>query len=170
MADPFLGEIRLASFAAAPRGWALCNGQLLSINQNQALFSILGTTYGGDGRVNFALPDLRARMPLHFGASMPIGQRGGEAAHTLTASEIPAHTHALMASSDVATGALPANATPAVKGRGGKDMYAPGGSPPVALHPSAISSTAAAAPHDNMQPYLTVSFIIALQGIFPSRD
>src|SRR6476620_11821125 len=98
MAEPFLSEIRIMSFVFAPRGWALCNGQLLPINQNQALFSLLGTTYGGDGRVNFALPDLRGRAPMHEGQFHTLGERAGESAHTLTQSEMPAHIHSLAAS------------------------------------------------------------------------
>ena len=103
MAEPFLAEIRLMSFQFAPKGWALCNGQLLPINQNQALFSLLGTTYGGDGRVNFALPDLRARVPIHVGSGHTLGERGGEQAHTLSVAEIPTHAHSLNATSAAGT-------------------------------------------------------------------
>jgi microcystin-dependent protein len=170
MATPFIGEIRVTSFGLPPRGWALCNGQLLAINQNQALFSLLGTTYGGNGVNNFALPDLQGRAPLHFGGTIPLGQIGGEIAHTLSAAEIPAHTHALSAASDLANTASPANAEPAAKGRGGRDIYAAAGSPPVALSPQSIAATGGATAHENMQPFLTLSFIIALQGIFPSRN
>src|SRR3990170_4416564 len=108
MAEPFLSEIRLMSFANPPKGWAQCNGQLLPINQNQALFSLLGTTYGGDGRVNFALPDLRGRVPMHVGAGHTLGARGGEQAHTLTTAEMPTHTHVANATSDDATVDAPA--------------------------------------------------------------
>src|SRR3954454_8993734 len=116
MAEPFLSEIRIMSFSFAPKGWAMCNGQLLPINQNQALFSLLGTTFGGDGRVNFALPDLRARTPIHVGSGHTLGERGGEQAHTLSIAEIPAHVHALTASSangnvNVATGNVLASAS-----------------------------------------------------------
>src|SRR6478735_8816413 len=109
MAEPFLSEIRLMSFVFPPKGWALCDGQLLPINQNQALFSLLGTTYGGDGRVNFGLPDLRGRVPIHMGAGHTLGERGGEQSHTLGISEIPTHIHALNASSNLATTNSPSN-------------------------------------------------------------
>src|SRR5205085_3430055 len=109
MAEPFLSEIRIMSFVFPPKGWALCDGQLLPINQNQALFSLLGTTFGGDGRVNFALPDLRGRVPIHVGSGHTLGERGGEQAHTLSIAEIPTHTHTLLASNNAGTGANPAN-------------------------------------------------------------
>jgi microcystin-dependent protein len=169
MAEPFLGEIRTTSFGFAPKGWALCNGQLLPINQNQALFSILGTTYGGDGRVTFALPNLQGRVPMHVGDGAVLGQAGGEAAHTLTTAEMPAHTHRLQAASDLANASVPGDAVPAAKPSGGRDIYAPKGSPATPLNPAAVGSTGASRPHDNMQPYLTLNFIIALQGIFPSH-
>src|ERR671929_1157259 len=111
MAEPFLSELRIMSFVFAPKGWALCNGQLLPINQNQGLFSLLGTTYGGDGRVNFALPDLRARTPIHMGSGHTLGERGGEQAHTLSISELPTHTHVAHGSSTQATTNVPANNT-----------------------------------------------------------
>src|SRR5215213_8016475 len=109
MAEPFLSEIRLMSFNFAPKGWALCNGQLLPINQNQALFSLLGTTYGGDGRVNFALPDLRGKVPIHVGSGFTLGEKGGEQAHTLSIAELPTHTHVAEATSISATAATPAS-------------------------------------------------------------
>ena len=109
MSTPFMGEIKIVSFNFAPKGWALCNGQLLPINQNQALFSLIGTTYGGDGRVNFALPDLRGRTPIHFGAGHTLGEKAGEQAHTLSISELPTHTHVMNATSAVATTSVPAN-------------------------------------------------------------
>src|SRR5438093_10242411 len=109
MAEPFLSEIRIMSFAFPPKGWALCDGQLLPINQNQALFSLLGTTFGGDGRVNFALPDLRSRVPIHVGSGHTLGEKGGEQAHTLTISEIPTHTHVAQASSAVGNAFIPTN-------------------------------------------------------------
>ena len=165
MAEPFLSEIRLMSFVFAPKGWALCNGQLLPINQNQALFSLLGTTYGGDGRVNFALPDLRGRTPIHVGSGHTLGERGGEQAHTLSIAELPTHTHALTASHDNATTSIPANNV--VMAQASIDMYR---SPTSlgAMEPASVANTGGSQAHLNMQPYLTLSFCIALQGIFPS--
>lgn len=170
MSEPFLGEIRTTSFGFAPRGWALCNGQLLQINTNQALFSLLGTTYGGNGINNFALPNLQGRAPMHFGGGVVLGQSGGEAAHVLTSGEMPVHSHALRATADFANSALPGNGVPAAKPRGGRDIYAPAGSAVTPLLPSAIASAGSTQAHDNMQPYLGLSFIIALQGIFPSPN
>ena len=170
MAQPFLGEIRTTSFGFAPRGWALCNGQLLPINQNQALFSLLGRTYGGNGTTNFALPNLQGRAPMHFGVGVVLGQAGGEAAHVLTSGEMPVHSHAMRATSDFANSGAPGNAVPAAKPRGGRDIYAPSGSAVTPLHPSAVASVGGNQAHDNMQPFLGLNFIIALQGIFPSRD
>lgn len=163
MAEPFLSEIRIMSFGFAPKGWALCNGQLLPINQNQALFSLLGTTFGGDGRVNFALPDLRARAPIHVGSGHTLGERGGEQAHTLSIAEIPTHTHVLQASGSNAatnspTGAVLANATAV--------YHAP--TSLTSLSPSSVTNTGGSQAHLNMQPFLTLNFSIALQGIFPS--
>jgi len=166
MAEPFLSEIRLMSFVFPPRGWALCNGQLLPINQNQALFSLLGTTYGGDGRVNFALPDLRGRTPLHMGGGLTLGERGGEAAHTLSVAELPSHSHPLQATEAAATTDAPAGT---VMAAASIDAYgAP--SPAVAMGASAVLPTGGSQAHLNMQPFLTISFCIALQGIFPSQD
>ncbi len=167
MAEPFLSEIRLMSFVFAPKGWALCNGQLLPINQNQGLFSLLGTTFGGDGRVNFALPDLRGRAPIHVGAGHTLGERGGEQAHTLSITEIPTHTHALSASNNNATTDMPA--ANVIMGQASIDMYR---SPTnlVALEPGSVSKTGGSQAHLNMQPFLALSFCIALQGIFPSPN
>lgn len=162
MAEPFLGEIRQFSFVFAPRGWALCNGQLLPINQNQALFSLLGTTFGGDGRVNFALPDLRGRVPIHVGSGHTLGERGGEAAHTVSVAELPTHTHAVSVSSAPGTVSTPAGSYLA----GAPNAYADPSASPVGL-PGA-SSTGGSQAHLNLQPFLTTSFCIALQGIFPS--
>jgi len=170
MSEPFLGEIRQVSFGFPPKGWALCNGQLLPINQNQALFSILGTTYGGDGRVNFALPNLQGRVPMHVGDGHAQGQSAGEQDHTLVVTELPEHQHTLQASADFPSTSSPANAVTAAKPRGGQNIYAPPGSLPTPLTPPALAATGGSQPHQNMQPYLTINFIIALQGIFPSRN
>lgn len=166
MANPFLGEIRVTSFSFAPKGWALCNGQLLPINQNQALFALLGTQYGGNGQTTFALPDLRGRSPIHTAAGFVQGQAGGEEAHLLTSAEIPAHTHA-QGSAAQATGVNPANSVLAAKPRRGSNVYA-AKTNLVAL--SGQSSAGGNQLHDNMQPYLTLNFVIALQGIFPSPN
>jgi microcystin-dependent protein len=168
MAEPFLAEIRIMSFTFPPKGWALCNGQLLPINQNQALFSLLGTTYGGDGRVNFALPDLQSRTPIHFGSGHTLGERGGEQAHTLSIAETPQHTHAMNASSDAATTGTPAAGVVPSQSVGAQ-LYA-GASNLVAMDPAAVATVGGSQAHLNMQPFLTLSFCIALQGIFPSPN
>jgi microcystin-dependent protein len=165
MAEPFLSEIRIMSFVFAPKGWALCNGQLLPINQNQALFSLLGTTFGGDGRVNFALPDLRGRAPIHVGRSHTLGERGGEPAHTLSIAELPTHTHVLQGST---TSAGTNSASNAVLAASAAVYHTP--STLVALNPGSVTSVGGSQAHLNMQPFLTLSFCIALQGIFPSPN
>ena len=169
MAEPFLAEIRIVSFAFAPRGWALCNGQLLPINQNQALFALLGTTYGGNGQVNFALPDLRGRAPLHFGTEIGLGERAGAEIVALTASELPAHSHGVLADAGVATSSLPASALLAKKPRFGANIYAAPQSLAL-LRGDAVATAGGGQPHENMQPFLTLNFVIALQGIFPSQN
>jgi microcystin-dependent protein len=168
MSEPFLSEIRIMSFAFAPKGWALCNGQLLPINQNQALFSLLGTTYGGDGRTTFALPDLQSRVPMSWGAGHILGERGGESAHTLSQNEMPGHTHAVQAS----TAATNGTATPANNYLGGADnvYLPPSGGSQTTLRPDAVTTVGGSQAHLNMQPYLTLNFCIALQGIFPSQN
>jgi microcystin-dependent protein len=163
MAEPFLSEIRIMSFGFAPQGWALCNGQLLPINQNQALFSLLGTTYGGDGRVNFGLPNLQGRVPIHMGSSHTLGERGGEQAHTLSISELPEHTHVLNGTSTTANSSDPAN-----------NLFAPGSfysgaTNLVATNPACVTNVGGSQAHLNMQPFLVLNFCIALQGIFPSQ-
>ncbi len=165
MSEPFLSEIRLMSFNFAPKGWAMCNGQLMQINQNQALFSLLGTTYGGDGRVTFGLPDLRGRTPIHVGGGYLLGQRGGETAHTLTLSEMPTHMHFARAQS--ATGTQ----LPAVGGllSQASNVYRTPDNL-LAINPATISNVGGSQPHNNMQPYLVITFCIALQGIFPSQN
>lgn len=166
MAEPFLSEIRIMSFNFAPRGWAHCNGQLLPINQNQALFSLLGTTYGGDGRVNFALPDLRGRVPVHVGEGHTLGERGGEAAHTLIVAEMPAHTHTLSATSASGDTVLPSGNLLADSP---SQLYGPA-TTPTTLHALSMTTAGGSQPHENMQPSLTLGFCIALQGIFPSPN
>ena len=173
--DQYLGEIKICSFNFAPKGWAFCEGQLLQINQNQALFSLLGTTYGGDGRVNFALPDLRGRMVIGSGDEYVLGQIGGEASHTLTNAEMPAHNHILTATNSAATTNKPSSQTmlaspadiifPQVTKN--VNTYAAPGSV-VQLSPLTSGSVGGSQPHNNMMPYITVRYIIALQGIFPS--
>src|SRR6266446_283157 len=165
MAEPFLSEIRIMSFGFAPQGWALCNGQLLPINQNQALFSLLGTTYGGDGRVNFGLPNLQGRTPIHTGNGHTLGEVGGEQAHTLNISEIPTHTH--VANASTANGDTNfANGN--VLAAAGNLYAAP--SSLTTLNPTSIANVGGSQAHLNMQPFLTLTFCIALQGIFPSRN
>lgn len=165
MAEPFLSEIRIMSFGFPPKGWALCDGQLLPINQNQGLFSLLGTTYGGDGRVNFALPDLRSRAPIHMGSGHTLGERGGEQAHTLSIGEIPTHTHVANGSSTAAETNTPDNTTYLGFVN---STYAPATNL-VAMGPSEIGNVGGSQAHLNMQPFLVLNFSIALQGIFPSQ-
>jgi len=169
MAEPFLGEVRLFSFQFAPKGWALCNGQLLPINQNQALFSLLGTTFGGNGQVNFALPDLRARTPIHVGSGHTLGERGGEQAHTLSVSEIPTHAHVAQGSSATANAPGPTNNLLAAPVSAVGLIYG-AASGLVAMSPQSIANTGGSQAHLNMQPFLTLSFGIALQGFFPSPN
>jgi microcystin-dependent protein len=170
MAEPFLSEIRLMSFNFAPKGWALCNGQLLPINQNQALFSLLGTTYGGDGRVNFALPDLRGRTPIHTGSGHTLGERGGEQAHTVSIAEMPQHIHLLMASNTDGNAPVPfANNAGNVLASNPSALYAPAANLG-ALNTGTVTNVGGSQAHLNMQPFLTLSFCIALQGIFPSPN
>jgi microcystin-dependent protein len=166
VAEPFLSEIRIMSFNFAPKGWALCNGQLLPINQNQALFSLLGTTYGGDGRVNFGLPDLQGRAPIHMGSGHTLGDRGGQQNHTLSISEIPTHNHQVKASSD-ATGGN-ANPTGRFLGGGNNAYHSPTNL--TTMDPGAVASVGGSQAHENMQPYLVLNLCIALQGIFPSQN
>lgn len=168
MAEPFLSEIRVFSFNFAPKGWALCDGQLLPINQNQALFSLLGTTYGGSGVTNFALPDFRGRVPIHMGSGHTLGERAGEQAHTLSISELPMHTHSLQAQS--AAGNQP-NGSNALLAKTNGDVYVDyNGQNLQALNAQAVSSIGGSQAHLNMMPFLTLNFCIALQGIFPSQN
>lgn len=167
MAEPFLSEVRIMSFEFAPKGWALCNGQLLPINQNQGLFSLLGTTFGGDGRVNFALPDLRGRTPIHVGSGHTLGERGGEQAHTLSIAELPTHTHVLSATSTDANAPIP---TANLLGRQAPANPYIGVTALAAMNAASVANTGGSQAHLNMQPFLTLSFCIALQGIFPSPN
>jgi microcystin-dependent protein len=167
MAEPFLSEIRIMSFNFAPKGWALCNGQLLPINQNQALFSLLGTTYGGDGRVNFALPDLRGRVPIHTGGGgHTLGERGGEQAHTLSMQEMPMHTHPVNASTSNGNTVQFGNSVLA----SALNVFRSPDNQLTTLNPATVSNVGGSQAHLNMQPFLVLTFCIALQGIFPSQN
>jgi microcystin-dependent protein len=171
MAEPFLSEIRIMSFDFAPKGWALCNGQLLPINQNQALFSLLGTTFGGDGRVNFALPDLRARAPIHVGSGHTLGERGGEQAHTLSIAELPEHVHVLNGSSAIGNSVNPrTQAGGNLLAQEPGNVYSPNLANLGAMIPTSVANVGGSQAHLNMQPFLTLTFSIALQGIFPSPN
>lgn len=166
MSDPFIGEIKVISFNFPPKGWTFCNGQLLPINQNQALFSILGTMYGGNGQTNFALPNLQSRIPLHQGAGYTVGQAGGEVSHTLNVNEMPQHLHPGVGQSAASNpGVSPAGAiwaqAPAV-------AFAP--APNIQMNPAAVQNSGGSQPHENQAPYLVLNFIIALVGIFPSQN
>ena len=171
--DPFVGEIRVVGFNFAPKGWAFCNGQLLPISQNTALFSLLGTLYGGDGRSTFALPDLQGCAAMHPGQgpglnSYVLGERGGEASVTLQGTEMPAHTHGLKALLTPGTTASPTGASFA-KGPGTTSLYGPASGTSTTLSSQALNVTGGNLPHNNMQPYLTMNFVIAMQGVYPPR-
>ena len=165
MGTPFIGELKLVSFNFAPKGWATADGQLLPINQNQALFSLFGTMYGGDGRINFALPDLRGRIATHIGPGYTQGERGGETTHTLTQQEIPPHFHNVMGTNNPGTTPVP---TGNVLANASANAYA-APDPPTPIHSSTISQTGGQA-HENMSPYTVLLFCVALQGVFPSQN
>lgn len=172
MADPFVAEIRIFPFNFAPRGWAWCDGQLLPLSQNTALFSLLGVTYGGNGLSNFALPDLQGRTPMFWGQGpglslRDLGETGGTETVTLINSEIPSHGHGLQAANVVADNPLPTGALTA--GPTSDNLYAAANSPLVPMSPQALAPAGGSLPHNNMQPYLTFYFNIALQGVFPPR-
>lgn len=174
MSDPFIAEIRMFGGNYAPQGWAFCNGQLLSIAQNTALFSLLGTTYGGDGRTTFGLPDLQGRVPMHKGqgpglTGRVLGESGGDASVTLIASEMPAHTHHALADAAGGGQASPAGAAWGAGGRGRPSAYSANQAPGAALSSQALAVAGGSQPHNNRSPYLGVSFIIALQGVYPPR-
>ena len=166
MAQPYVGEIRMFAGNFAPAGWMFCEGQLLPISEYETLFNLIGTTYGGDGQSTFALPDLRGRIPIHFGNGFTLAETGGVETVTLTVSQIPAHSHPMLASNDDANAVSPQNNLTAA----GLNAFTYYSSPPAqALSPSATSSVGGSQPHNNFQPYLCVDFIISLFGIFPSQ-
>jgi len=172
MSEPFLGEIRMVGFNFAPRGWALCNGQILPIAQNTALFSLLGTMYGGNGQTTFALPNLMGRAPLHFGQGAGLsnrsqGELAGEERHTLINTEMPAHNHLVNCNNEGATSARPAGQVP---GPAGANTIYSATSDGNTMNPQMVGQAGGNQPHNNMQPYLVVNFVIALEGIFPSRN
>jgi microcystin-dependent protein len=166
MSEPFLSEIKIVSFNFPPKGWAQCNGQQLPINQNQPLFALLGTTYGGNGQTTFALPNLRGRVPIHFDDSHNLGEAAGSTSVTVNIQQLPTHIHSLQATNTVATldapGGQVLGSTP-ISGFGPADSLTP-------MNAGAVSSVGGSQPHNNMMPYLVLNFIIALQGIFPSRN
>jgi microcystin-dependent protein len=173
MADPFVAEIRIFPFNFAPRGWAFCDGQLLPISQNTALFSLLGTTYSGNGQSNFGLPNLQGSAAMHPGQGPglslhDLGETGGSETVTLLQSEIPTHPHTLQGSTDIADNNLATGALPAKPPGRGNSLYSPT-APTVAMHPQTLSPAGGGLPHNNMMPYLTLNFCIAMQGVFPPR-
>lgn len=166
MAEPFLGEIRMMSFNFPPKYWAFCNGQLLPINQNQGLFSLLGTTYGGNGSSNFALPDLQGRVPVHRGDGFTLGERSGESVHTLSISELPTHTHEVNGTSNIGSSLDPTNNLPA----GSIQNIYSNPANLVSMNPTSLVNVGGSQAHPNMQPFLAISFCIALVGIFPAQN
>ena len=173
MSQPFLSEIKIMSFGFAPKGWAQCNGQFLPINQNQALFSLLGTVYGGNGQTTFALPDLRGCVPLHEGSGHTLGEKAGAQAVTLSINQLPTHVHDFSANTCVQSAS--ANATAGVPtsnfwANSGRAAYSTGGVSLGAMSPQAVSTVGGSQAHQNMQPFLALNFCIALQGIFPSQN
>jgi microcystin-dependent protein len=170
MAEPYLAEIRIFSFSFAPKGWAMCNGQFVAINQNQAVFALIGTFYGGNGQTNFQLPNLQGRISLGQGNNFVIGEQAGEASHTLTVAEMPTHTHQAVGTNADGTQNSPQGKVWAKEATapGGLTIY--GSAPDTSLSPAAIQNTGGSQPHSNMMPYLVLNFCIALQGIFPSQN
>ncbi len=167
MAEPFLAEIKIVGFNFAPRGWAFCDGQILPINQNQSLYSLLGTTYGGDGRTTFALPDLRSRAPVHKGNGYSLGEKTGEETVTLTVAQIPQHDHRVFTASDLGNQRSPTDTMLA----SAENLYAdPSSGTEVSFRSGTLTNSGGGQAHNNMQPYLAVGFCIALQGLFPSRN
>ncbi|MDO3383023.1 phage tail protein [Gilvimarinus algae] len=175
MSEPFLAEVRMVGFNFAPRGWAFCDGQILPINQNQSLYSLLGTTYGGDGRTSFALPDLRGRTPIHVGRADSgtehrLGNKSGEETHTLSVPELPEHRHIAMGAAAESTVSSVSSPGVNVMGLTGNNIYGPDAGAPVSLKSDTIAHVGGSQAHDNMMPYLAVNFCIAIQGLFPSRN
>ncbi len=166
MSSPFLGELRLFAFEFPPQGWAFCDGQLLPINQNQALFALLGDTYGGNGITNFALPNLQGRVPMHFSSTSPLGTAQGEEVHTLVVSELATHTHPLRGTTAAASTTDP---TGNLMATGAGKLYGPAGGSTVHLAPATVATAGQGQPHENRQPFLVTNVCIALQGIFPSH-
>ncbi|PYP82435.1 MAG: phage tail protein [Candidatus Angelobacter sp. Gp1-AA117] len=166
MSSPYIGEIRMFAGNFAPVGWAFCNGQIIPIDQNDALFNLIGTTYGGDGQTTFALPDLQSRVPIHVGSGFALGQTGGAETVTLTTQQIPIHSHLSQASSAVGAAPNPLNNTWAKQ-----DSLSPYSSaaPDTAMDPAALGVSGGSQPHDNMMPFLVINFILSLFGIFPSQ-
>jgi len=167
MSEPFLSEIKIVSFNFPPKGWALCNGQFLPINQNQALFALLGTTYGGNGQTTFALPNLRGRVPIHMDANHTLGEAAGSTSVTINQQTMPQHLHFMQASPTNGNSALANNTTVLAAAL---NLYTPPAQNLTTLSPTSVSSVGGSQPHNNMMPYLVLNFIIALQGIFPSRN
>jgi microcystin-dependent protein len=167
VSSPYVGEIRMGGWNFAPVGWAMCNGQLLPISENPTLFQLIGTTYGGDGMNTFALPDLRGRLPVHQGSGLTIGQAGGTETVTLQATQVPAHPHPFLGSTNPGATRNPGGNVPATVVAGSAYAQDP---PTTALAANSIGSTGGSQPHDNMQPYLCVTFIISLFGVFPSQS
>lgn len=171
MSEPFLAEVRIVGFNFAPRGWAFCDGQILPINQNQSLYSLLGTTYGGDGRTSFALPDIRGRVPIHVGRSEGgtdhrEGQKSGEETHTLSGAEMPQHSHGTNGTTNTASEATPT--TSLLPGGNSGQPYATSGT--LTMGSNTIVNVGGGQAHNNMQPYLAMNYCIALRGLFPSRN
>jgi microcystin-dependent protein len=173
MSNPFLGEIKMFGGSFAPQGWALCNGQLLAIAQNDALFNLIGTTYGGDGQTTFALPNLQGRIPIHMGTGAglsprSLGENGGSEMETLTTNQLPLHTHQFIGTSSNATATSPANGL--VASPSAIDLYRAGSAANQSLGPNALGLAGGSQPHENTQPFLCITFIIALEGIYPTPN
>lgn len=169
MATPYLGEIRIMSYTYAPKGWAMCNGQFLPINQNQALFSLLGTTYGGNGQTTFALPNLRGRTPIHTGNGHTLGEAAGQESSTINSSQLPSHNHGFNVRTDAVTTNVPGNLT-SLGNTAPNQVYNGSGANLITLKPESVSNIGGNQAHQNIQPYLVLNFCIALQGIFPSEN